>query len=1163
MSHSSFSVLSNCIAASAGTGKTYRLVSRYIALLCLGARPDSLVALTFTNKAAGEFRNRILEALAQGALFVPDSRRPREKQRNPLAVRVVETLFGSPGNAETVPLLAGADAGLLRRAEEACCFPEDFAELQELLGHALDAPYFCGLLEQLIRQLPQLQLSTLDSFFQKLVSQHCMELGLGDVSPLMGDDEKRARKEALHEMIQLHDESEELRRGFIDMCLSVTKGNPKGLEEKLAEYVKKYGLLVERYPEEEAWRQFSSFGLEDVTETPAMTADEWAAIKAEYEEARAAVVADFKPNSRPDQATRGFLAKMEAGNFGSMTYLDKYLDDEDFCGAAHDRLRALICSIRERCRTDLIRTTELKTLGVYRLLLAYAECYRRSVRSTGRMTFRDMTQAAQGLFEMQATEEESCRYDHWMLDEFQDTDRVQWNALRGLLDDVVTESELTGSCERGGRVFRSSSRSLFVVGDSKQGIYGFRGTDGSLFSMLHDPDAPALQAGDEHYHEVLVPSTLSLSYRSARSVMGEDGVVNELFAGIADAVLRRAADRADKEGWEREASRESAALSAFCHHDTARRAQGYVRMELLEKTADDATLREQVMPQAIVRILKQELITEAENALRADLTVAVLVRSNAEAKAIVQYLRRHLPHLPVQLVGDAEIAAASALGELLFSLFLWLQHPADSYRLGILRLSPLAVLTQHEAGISAAHAALQRMLDERGYAAFLRERLIPLLPECAGARTFDEWLSAATEFDLAGGTPEEWLDFMKQRCSRDAASSRAVQVMTMHKSKGLEFDAVIIPYIDGDPMDSTENMNFFTMPGAVMVSPGGEGQRAAFAEGPLAALTEEWKLQQRREAYNLMYVAVTRAKYANYLLLRSVGKLTERKKSPSFVEVKSDSAAAVLARAVLGEERFDEGSEPFALLTSHGILYEKGTPAWYAEMQEEKANKHAASKADAAAAAALLPPMVRRRKVSPSKIGEEKAEPAAQASAASRTARSPLYGEDRSATEFGTAVHELFERIEWPESAPEELFAGENTPEAALVRSALSIPAIASLFRPQAGKEVYNEQDIDALWTLDGEEVWVSGTIDRLVLTRDADGRVTDAHIIDFKTDLRDDALSPEAQDTALCNRHRPQMQSYTKLVVAAFGLNSEQVHVTLISVPSNGAEPRAVVCAC
>lgn len=1157
MSNTSFSVLSNCIAASAGTGKTYRLVSRYIALLCLGARPDSLVALTFTNKAAGEFRNRILEALAQGALFSPDAALPPEKRRNPLAVRLVETLFGGDEGSDSVPLLAGADRDLLRRAEAAGVFPEDFTELHELLGHPLDAPYFCGLLEQLIRQLPQLQLSTLDSFFQKLVSQHCMELGVGDVRPLMGDEEKRARKEALRAMIQLHDTSEELRRGFIDMCLSVTKGNPKGLEEKLADYVRKYAALTELYPAEEAWSRFGAFGLPDVTETPPLTADEWSALKEAYREAREAVAADFTPGSHPDKATSGFLAKMESGTFSGMSWVQDYLGNADFNSKAHKHLKELIKDITERCRAELLRATELKSKGVYRLLRAYADSYRRSVQSTGRMTFRDMTKEAQTLFAMQATEEESCRYDHWMLDEFQDTDRTQWDALRGLLDEVVTESELAGMAEHDGRLFRSSARSLFVVGDSKQGIYGFRGSDGSLFTMLHDAEQAAQKPGDELYHETLVPSSLSLSYRSVQSLMGQGGFINELFGGMRKEALRRREEAIidRKEELAEELAAEADMLQPFCCHDTVRKAQGYMRVEMLEKTADNETLRSVAMPQAIVHLLKTQLITETQDALRPDLTVAVLVRSNDEVKSIVQYLRRHLPHLPVQMVGDAEVAAASALGELLFSLFLWLQHPADTYRLGVLRLSPLAELTQHEQGTAAAHAALLRLLDDGGYAALLREQLIPRFPECEDARTFDAWLAAATEFDLAGGTLTEWIEFMKQRSTRDAASSRAVQVMTMHKSKGLEFDAVIVPYIDDSALDDTTDMTFFTTPDAVMVSPGGEGSRAAFPDCAWAPLTEIWRRKQRREAYNLMYVALTRAKYANYVLLRSVGTYKERKRQPSVVELNAGSAAAVIARALLGGNLFEEGTQGFTLLRDHGVLYEKGCADWYDEMREEKARRTSETAPRAVAAApALLPPTARRRKLTPSTIGEETMPPVQPADRPSRTSAPPLYGGERSAAEFGTAVHELFERIEWLTQAPDSLFAGNDAPEAAVVRAALGIPAVAALFRPQPGQEVYNEQDVDAILPHNGEEAWVSGTIDRLVLTRDAEGRVSGAHIIDFKTDLRDTALSPELQDAALCDRHRPQMLAYSKLVSAAFGLSEEHIRVTLISVPSDGA---------
>ena len=53
------------ITASAGSGKTWSLTVRYLRLLMLGAEPESIVALTFSRKAAGEFFNAILHRLAE------------------------------------------------------------------------------------------------------------------------------------------------------------------------------------------------------------------------------------------------------------------------------------------------------------------------------------------------------------------------------------------------------------------------------------------------------------------------------------------------------------------------------------------------------------------------------------------------------------------------------------------------------------------------------------------------------------------------------------------------------------------------------------------------------------------------------------------------------------------------------------------------------------------------------------------------------------------------------------------------------------------------------------------------------------------------------------------------------------------------------------------
>jgi ATP-dependent helicase/nuclease subunit A len=52
------------VSASAGTGKTQVLTSRVLRLLLQGARPESILCLTFTKAAAAEMANRVGVQLA-------------------------------------------------------------------------------------------------------------------------------------------------------------------------------------------------------------------------------------------------------------------------------------------------------------------------------------------------------------------------------------------------------------------------------------------------------------------------------------------------------------------------------------------------------------------------------------------------------------------------------------------------------------------------------------------------------------------------------------------------------------------------------------------------------------------------------------------------------------------------------------------------------------------------------------------------------------------------------------------------------------------------------------------------------------------------------------------------------------------------------------------
>ncbi|MGH7996268.1 MAG: UvrD-helicase domain-containing protein, partial [Opitutaceae bacterium] len=127
------------IRASAGSGKTHALTNRYLALLARGAEPERIVALTFTRKAAGEFFDRILRALAEAA----------------------------------------ADPAAARRLGDETLGPADYLRL----------------LRRMIVAMPRLRLGTLDGFFSRIVRAFALELGLaGDFELLQDHAARRERR---------------------------------------------------------------------------------------------------------------------------------------------------------------------------------------------------------------------------------------------------------------------------------------------------------------------------------------------------------------------------------------------------------------------------------------------------------------------------------------------------------------------------------------------------------------------------------------------------------------------------------------------------------------------------------------------------------------------------------------------------------------------------------------------------------------------------------------------------------------------------------------------------------------------------------------------------------------------------------------------------------
>lgn len=1039
------------ILASAGSGKTFALTNRFIALLAAGAAPERIVALTFTRKAAGEFFDGILGKLAEAA---------------------------------------GDERAAAKLAAE-ICRPE------------LRAGDFLRLLRAMTNALHQLRLGTLDSFFAHVARAFPFELGLdGDFAVLEAHAARVERRRVLHQMFARSGDLADEQREFLEAFKRATFGTE---EKQLARRMD--GFLDEHYetfltaPEAEAWGNPRRIwrGVQPWMEEPQNLAGAKAALRRWIEQAGL--------GEKQRERWEKFLAAVELWSPGApmtreVTYvLEKALADwHRLCeGAAElefdkkkqslsrDACAALGELVRHLAGGELRRRIET-TRGVHAVLARYDALYDALVRRAGKLTFADVERllrpdgearrlsfGASGDGRLMLDYRLDAAIDHWLLDEFQDTSRGQWSVLQNLIDEVVQDPE-----ER---------RTFFCVGDVKQSIYGWREGDPTLMGDIR-----------RHYNgsdEASVPietTPLDASWRSGPEVIA---MVNEVF-GAHEAIAELFPGRASTE-WKRN----------WRAHTTEQRDRAG-QAALLHAT-DAADRARQTLA------LIQEI-----DPLGRGLTCAVLVRRNSEATALADFLRRE-GKIPAVAESDLRVGTDNPLGAALLALVQAAAHPGDTLAWEHVQMTPLAAALASEA-LATPEAVTRRVLAqiaEEGFERFAEHWIGRLAPAGEFARErARQFAAAAALFDATGSRdPDEFVQFMSRHTLREPESAAVVRVMTIHKSKGLGFDVVIVPELQGNKLNAArdglavhrgaqhEVEWVFEMPPSWL----------AREDGTLRAHLEESEHDACYEALSLLYVAMTRAKRALFVLVEPPG---AKSTSNNFPKLLATALGGEAGPVRVGAREF---SGP----------WQAGRADWFARLASTPA---AAGEAEIAVVTAPAVP----RRVARRPSGEREGEVAATALFTVR---------ERAAIEFGREVHALLAAVEWAGANEIEALArgwqsagaSERAIDAAV--GCLRAPALAEIWRrpaPSVRVEVWRERAFEVV--LDG--VWITGVFDRVQVTRDANGRAVAASVIDFKTDAL--VGQPAELDRAVA-RHAPQLVLYRRVVARLTGLPERAVGAAVV----------------
>ena len=754
------------VQAPAGSGKTELLIQRFLTLLGLADQPESIVAITFTRKAAAQVRHRVIGALQNASKPAPETAHENFTWKL-------------------------AQAALARN----------------------DTFNWC-----LIEYPGRLRIQTIDSLCATFVRQMPWVSRMG-AAPQPEDNVAHLYRQAATETLQMLDspQTQDVVAAALSKLLSHLDNNFGTVEKLLATMLASRDQWLRHVvgnPEVERLRNDLEDSLREILEA---ALGELAAIFPERFKTETVELAQFAAGNLSRNGKSGDVLACEglqgfpatsvdaleqwrglAGLFltGLGTRRQRLTKNEGFPATdrgrtAKERLNAIELDDTVVERLHAVRSlppprfeaAQWDMLGALLVLLPIAVGQLRLVfQHEGRVDFTEIAISARISLGTDAEPTDlafaiDCQIQHLLVDEFQDTSQSQYELL----------TQLVGEWQPG------DGRTLFLVGDPMQSIYGFREADVGLFLRARTEGVGPV---------VLTPLTLSVNFRSTAGVVDW---VNRALGTAFPSVENRFTGAVTYEPsvpFRTESDEDAVCVHAFLASD-------------LDLEAE--------------RVL--EIIGETRTQ-HPDGTIAVLVRSRSHLFGIVSALRRageRFSAVEIDALGEHPV-----VGDLV-ALTRALLHPAD-------RIAWLSLLRAPWCGLTLAdlHALVdgdfnrpiwdilktgewQTRLSPDGIGRL--ERLIPVLSDAIDRRgtlavprwVEGVWIAIAGPACLKTRTDLEaaaaYLDLLEQSmvgldirderkfaddiarlfAPSDVEAGDGLQLLTVHKAKGLEFDTVILP----------------------------------------------------------------------------------------------------------------------------------------------------------------------------------------------------------------------------------------------------------------------------------------------------------------------------------------------------------------------------------
>ncbi|MBC6492826.1 hypothetical protein BC349_17345 [Flavihumibacter stibioxidans] len=850
MNHLTYSPPLHIYRASAGSGKTFLLASEYLCLLFESPQKyREILAVTFTNKATEEMKHRILGELlrlAKGEKTdygeIIEDRFPALKDGNRLATQA-DTIYRT-----------------------------------------------------ILHDYAKFSVSTIDSFVQQVIRSFAYEIGLdaGYELQLNQDIVKQELTDRLFELLQTNDELlewiksialERIETGqswdFRDELLKFSgeifqerfarfENNMRNLDNPTTAFQVLKKKLQDQAAELEkpmlAWAEEAN----NILQQSGLQQDDFSHGKGGFINYFNKIRdKNFAPGAR-------VLAALDNPDKWTSTKADADTKSKvkDIYPRINELLNKCVDLYREKnteYQTARAVLQKLNNLSLLRILAEQLAGYRRDnnvlLISDTQQLLRELVKDNDAPF---IYEKIGNRYQHFLLDEFQDTSTFQWDNFRPMVEQSVSTGQFS-----------------LVVGDVKQSIYRWRNGDWRLLQQqvkadigTHNVKEDSLQENYRSRANIIqfnnylfhrAPELLQDHFNAEMGTVEDAAILARLHGNDYFDIIRKAYADASQQ------------MPASC------KPGGIVDFRFFPKEDSQKSSSWKPAAEAWLCDLIDQLICDKKFQPE---QITLLTRNNSDARKLISLLLQHQQRPDARtryglLSTDALLINASPAIQLLIAALRYLINEKDE-----LSRAELVQANAIRLGLdinkpdwyrnSATHALSQLPEAFRTRKKYLLQTaLYECVEELITIFSLDEYINEQAYTlafrDLVNnfsskGKPDirEFLQWWTEEGSQKAlplsSADNAIQVMTIHKSKGLAFDVVIIPYADWK-LVSDKGMiwcNWEPDESGIEVVPVELNKNLAHTGFAYDYFEEQ--LMSRMDALNMLYVALTRTRQAMYLL---------------------------------------------------------------------------------------------------------------------------------------------------------------------------------------------------------------------------------------------------------------------------------------------------------